>query len=89
MFAIADAIMGLEIKNATYRNHAEVSENVASRDLKILVDKRVLVPLGDKRGRQYGPSGKLKEARDRAFTPFSIPDETKAQLPAQSKLPGF
>lgn len=89
VFAISDAIMGLKIKNATYRTHAEVSENVASRDLKMLVDKHVLVPAGDKRGRQYGPSPELSEARERAFRPFSIPEQSKAQLPPQPKLPGF
>ena len=89
VYAIADAMMGMKIKNATYRNQAEVSENVASRDLKMLVDKRVLIALGDKRGRQYGPSTKLNEARERVFKPFTIPEESKAQLPDQPKLPGF
>jgi Fic family protein len=87
--AIVDAIMGFKLKNATYRSYAGVSENLASRDLKMLVDKRVLVPIGDKRGRHYGPSPKLNEARERAYKPFKIPQESKDKMPEQPELPGL
>jgi Fic family protein len=87
--AIADAIMGLKIKNATYRNYTGVSENLASRDLKMLVDKRVLVPAGEKRGRYYQPTPKLVELRKQLFTPFKMPDPFKARSPAQRTLPGL
>ena len=89
--AIADGIMGRKVKNATYRSYSDISENVASRDLKLLVDKKILVAKGDKRGRHYEPAKMLKEAQERTFKPFKIPEESKAQLdlPEQQKLPGF
>jgi Fic family protein len=48
-----NASMGLRLRNATYRAEADVSELVASRDLKALVDADLLVPNGAKRGRYY------------------------------------
>jgi len=81
--AIVDAIMGLKIKNATYRSYTNVTENLASRDLKLLVDKKILVPAGEKRGRYYEPSSKLKGLRKEVWSPFKIPDSFKAKLPEQ------
>jgi hypothetical protein len=83
--------MGRKIKNATYRNYAGISENLASRDLKMLVDKRILAASGDKRGRQYAAAKILHEASDRAYQPFKVPEESEAQLqsPAQQRLPGI
>jgi Fic family protein len=48
-----NASMGLRLRNATYRVEADVSELVASRDLKALVDAELLVANGQKRGRFY------------------------------------
>ena len=48
-----NASMGLRLRNATYRAEADVSDLVASRDLKALVDADLLVPIGAKRGRYY------------------------------------
>lgn len=86
---IADAILGLKAKNATYRKYTNVTENLASRDLKMLVDKKVLVPAGQKRGRYYEPSPKLKQLRQELWTPFTIPEPFKSQLPEQRTLPGM
>lgn len=86
---IADAILGLKAKNATYRKYTNVTENLASRDLKMLVDKKVLVPAGQKRGRYYEPSQKLKQLRQELWTPFTIPEPFKSQLPEQRTLPGM
>ena len=36
IMALADAAFGLRVKNSTYRSAAEITENVASRDLKEL-----------------------------------------------------
>ncbi len=71
--AVADGIWGLKIKNATYRKFASVSENLASRDLKLLVDKKLLMPAGEKRGRYYEPSAYLKELRNSVFSRFTPP----------------
>jgi Fic family protein len=48
-----NASMGLTLQNARYRNAADVSELVASRDLKALVDAGLLEARGEKRGRVY------------------------------------
>jgi Fic family protein len=63
LLALADAATGLRVRNATYRSAAEVSENTAGRDLKILVDQGLLVAEGEKRGRFYTGSGILRELR--------------------------
>lgn len=65
MFALADAALGHRVRNSTYRNAAEVSNNLASRDLKLLVDQGLLVPLGQKRGRVYVASPQLGALRTR------------------------
>ena len=56
--ALAEAAYGFQIRNATYRNSADVSDTLASRDLKDLVESGMLVPHGERRGRYYtaGPS---------------------------------
>jgi Fic family protein len=69
VFALADAAMGLKVRNATYRVAAEVSENLASRDLKILIDEHLLVPDGEARGRLYRSSDVLKKIRVRTREP--------------------
>ena len=51
--ALADAAMGLRVRNGTYRKAAEISQQVASRDLKALVDAGYLVSKGQSRGRYY------------------------------------
>ncbi len=53
VLALWDAAIGLKVRNVTYRSAAEVSNDVASRDLKKLVDARLLIPHGRKRGRFY------------------------------------
>ncbi len=65
IFALVDAAHGLRIRNATYRTVAEISENLASRDLKILVDRDLLVAAGEKRGRFYRASESLRAIRER------------------------
>lgn len=51
--ALLQSIMGLDVRNSSYKNSADISINLASRDLKSLVDARLLVAKGDKRGRSY------------------------------------
>ena len=89
MQAVADAIFGLKIKNASYRAFVGISENLASRDLKLLVDKGILVPSGEKRGRVYEASPKIKDLRKATWQKFKLPEPFKAKLPEQGILPGF
>jgi hypothetical protein len=58
--ALAEAALGLRIRNGTYRKSADISDNVASRDLKLLSDAGLLVPQGAKRGRHYTASDVLR-----------------------------
>ena len=57
---LAEAALGLKARNATYRKNADVSENLASRDLKQLVDAGLLVAKGERRGRYYVASPELR-----------------------------
>ena len=62
IYALFDATVGFRVRNSTYRPVAEVSEQVASRDLKAMVDADLLVALGEARGRSY-TSGVTLQAR--------------------------
>jgi Fic family protein len=58
-----DAATGLSVTNSWYRSDIEVSEVVASRDLRKLCEAGLLVPHGEKRGRTYQASEKLLKIR--------------------------
>ena len=64
-----DAAMGYRVRNATYRAIFEesdddtISEAVASRDLRQLVEAGLLVSRGEKRGRFYLPAPELAALR--------------------------
>ena len=51
------------MRNSSYRVSADISNNLASRDLKALVDAELLVPEGERRGRQYHASPLVLEVR--------------------------
>jgi Fic family protein len=61
LLAIADAVFGYRIRLPHYMKSAKVSEQVASRDLKELVDKELLIAHGETRGRIYDGSPLLRE----------------------------
>jgi Fic family protein len=63
ILALADAAVGLRVRNATYRSIAEITENLASKDLKNLVAQNLLIPRGEKRGRFYVASESLQAIR--------------------------
>ncbi len=75
--ALADAAMGYRVRNSTYRSRADITKQVASRDLTLLVSLGLLIPHGEKRGRTYvgAPSltnffGRLRAARKSIPDPF-------------------
>jgi len=81
VMALMDATMGLKVRNASYRSAAEVSDNLATRDLKTLVDHGLLIAKGEKRGRVYERSEVLLDIR-RKFAenkPVQDPFETAGQ----------
>lgn len=57
--ALELALSGWRLRNATYRELAEVSANVASRELAALQAEGVLVRHGQKRGSWYEPAADL------------------------------
>jgi Fic family protein len=74
LFALADAAAGLRVRNATYRPIAEISDHLASRDLKSLVDEGLLVSSGEKRGRHYLASETLQAMSLAVREPRKIKD---------------
>ncbi|MEZ5171823.1 MAG: Fic family protein [Acidimicrobiia bacterium] len=62
-----DAASGYRVRNATYRaiHRDEISEGVASRDLRALVATDLLLAHGEKRGRYYTRSEELYGVRQR------------------------
>ncbi|MHB1447344.1 MAG: Fic family protein [Acidimicrobiales bacterium] len=60
--ALYDASLGLRVRNATYRSsQEEMSENLASRDLRAMVDAGLLIPFGERRGRHYVGAPQVRE----------------------------
>jgi Fic family protein len=74
ILVLSDAASGLRVRNAAYRNVAEISVQVATKDLKLLVDSGLLLPSGDKRGRSYQASEFLKEIGSRFREQKRVPD---------------
>ena len=72
--ALHDAAMGLRVRNPTYRTAAEVSDQVASKDLKAAVAMNFLIPKGEKRGRYYEASPMLLGQRKLFHEPGAVPD---------------
>jgi Fic family protein len=65
--ALYDAAIGFRIRNATYRaiyEDDEVTDGMASRDLRAMVAGGLLVPHGEKRGRYYTRSAELAALRE-------------------------
>lgn len=75
--ALFNAALGYRIRNATYRSLVDgVSELVASRDLRALVEADLLRPEGERRGRTYLASSALRaiEASVRSDRRHDDPD---------------
>ncbi len=96
--ALFDAALGFRVTNTRYRTDTDVSEVVASRDLKKLCDTGLLEPFGEKRGRYYRAGKVLREARlaTRLPRPLSDPFDlvkrrdtrSASQVDEDPRLPG-
>lgn len=78
MPALYLATAGFRVRNAMYRADAEVSELVATKDLATLVDRGLLTPKGERRGRFYIASEPLlaiRKAVDSRRQPIEDPFE--------------
>ena len=72
--ALLQAAFGGRVRNSSYRVSAEISNNLASRDLGELVRAGLLVPEGERRGRFYRPSSTVLQLRDRLRLPRIVDD---------------
>ena len=86
ILALADAAVGYKVRNSTYRTAAEISDQVASRDLRELVKAKLLVPSGEKRGRTYIASQHVIDMRRGIRAPKADEDPYRDELPF---LPGL
>jgi Fic family protein len=90
LLPLFDAALGLRLTNQRYRSDAEVSELVASRDLKRLVDAGLLEPHGEKRGRSYRAAEPLRALRrDRPARSALADPYTLVAAAAGPRLPGL
>lgn len=94
MVALIDAAIGLRVKNPSYRNQAEVTNQVAKYDLKRLADEGLIVPKGEKKGRYYIAGDLLKELRKQTRQRQVIEDpftaiEKESEKKRAPELPGF
>lgn len=58
---LLEASFGYKIRNSRYRAENEISDVVASRDLKRLCEAELLIPIGEKRGRYYIADKRLQK----------------------------
>lgn len=83
---LLEAAIGHKVRNASYRVSVDVSNNLASRDLKALVDSGLLIAEGEKRGRFYVAGDEVKALRARTRLPkkqddpFAIPESVQPSL---------
>lgn len=71
---LMDAAFEYKVRNQRYRTESEISEVVASRDLKHLCDLGLLQPVGEKRGRYYVAGEPLKGLRAKFADKAKIPN---------------
>jgi len=92
VLALSDAAFGARVRNASYRGLAEISDQVAGKDLLALSDAGLLEPFGERRGRYYVAGEWLKQAREQTRQPKTVTDpftDEQVVLPApgtQGKL---
>jgi len=90
LLALADAALGFRVRNATYRPAADISEQVASRDLRAAVDAGLLVAQGERRGRFYVASPIVTAIRQRTKEPGGVIDPFVEPAAIDTLfLPGF
>jgi Fic family protein len=71
---LIDATFGYKVRNHSYRADSEISDVVASRDLKKLCDLGYLKPVGEKRGRHYESADGLKKILASSITREKVDD---------------
>ena len=72
--ALLQASLGSSVRNASYRASADISMNLASRDLKELADAKLLTAEGERRGRRYIAGPEIIAIREAHRLPKGIDD---------------
>jgi len=72
--ALMDAAFNYKVRNGRYREQNDISEVVASRDLKRLTELGLLEPVGEKRGRYYLATKALREIRRKVTDANRVPN---------------
>jgi Fic family protein len=76
--AMMDAAFNYKVRNGRYRQENDISDVIASRDLKRMCDLGLLMPVGERRGRYYVAGEPLKKIREhcadksRAANPYDL-----------------
>ncbi len=81
MLALVDAALGNKVRNPIYRKAAEITTNLASRDLRLLVDEGLLEAEGEKKGRFYNASPLTKEIALRGAPRKKLIEDPFGRLP--------
>jgi Fic family protein len=93
-WAVADAAVGIKVRNSAYRKQTGISNESASKDFRALVEAGLLVPKGERKGRYYEASDIVRKLASEAFIPrkerdpFALLEESAAKR-AQPALPGM
>ena len=91
VFGLLDSAINLKVRNATYRKAADLSPQVASRDLTALVNVGLLEMHGKARGAYYVASKNTFRLTEKCWEPKKVEDPFKliAKFPkAQAELFG-
>ncbi|MGE0583348.1 MAG: Fic family protein [Steroidobacteraceae bacterium] len=88
-FAIADASIGIKVRNSAYRNQVGISNESASKDLRTLVENGLLVPRGERKGRYYEASEEVRKLAQGAWVPSVDRDPFELVGKKQVELPGM
>ena len=84
VMALVQAALGTKLRNSSYRVSADITKNLASRDLKGLVDAGLLIPEGERRGRYYTAAPVVTEIRQRSRLPRKVDDPFSEDGPVQA-----
>ena len=85
VLALIDSVMGLKVRNSTYRKAAVLSPQMASRDLTALVTAGFLTMHGRARGAYYMASGRTLTLVEKCWEPKKVDDPF--ELIRQSRQP--
>jgi Fic family protein len=79
--AVFNAAMGFRLRNATYREAAEVTDAVAGRDLRALAEAGLLRAVGERRGRFYVASPRIAALEQSIRQPRTPIEDPFTKLP--------